>query len=126
MRSKDKGNRGERKTVKEIREVFPDSNTRRGDQSRSGKDAPDVFLDGYWIEVKTEKARPSWGKYESAMKQADEAKESSPVTSVVVFRENFRAPMAAIRVEDLFSLGGGKQIVLLPWLSLLGIIKDAS
>lgn len=52
--SRDKGKRGERTTVKEIKAAFPNlKDLKRGWQSRRGHDDPDVcgFYD-FWIEVK--------------------------------------------------------------------------
>lgn len=48
---RDKGKRGEREAALVWRDIYPDA--KRGLQSRTGTDAPDIEGTPWWIEVKT-------------------------------------------------------------------------
>lgn len=50
--SRRKGVAFERELVQRFREALPESGARRGLQSRSGKEAPDVEVPPFWIEAK--------------------------------------------------------------------------
>lgn len=52
LASRRKGADFERELVRTFREVMPDSGVRRGLQSRSGEEVPDVELPCFWLEAK--------------------------------------------------------------------------
>ena len=63
---REKGKRFERTVARRLRDCMPGADVRRGWQSRSGQDAPDVTADPFWVECKHQ-SRPSIG---AAIRQA--------------------------------------------------------
>ena len=132
-----KGQRGERATVHELQAALGDRYVvRRGHQSRSGRDEPDVVIEGFpralWIEVKNLGSRPSWGQQLAALKQAEDAALTSPyprALPIVVIRESRRPPMAVLRFTTLCDLINDEPCIVkgpatsLPWEYVLDWIE---
>ena len=107
---RDKGKRGERNTVNEIKAAWPGlaDAVKRGWQAREGYDAPDVDgVPGLWIEVKTgRKPNPR-----SALVQAEEAMNACPGraddVAIAVIRDDWEEPFVALRWRDFLAIAKG-------------------
>lgn len=94
--SRRKGKAGEREVAKILRPLWPD--VKRGWQSRSGEDAPDVDGSPYWVEVK----RTERENIRSAYNQGMEATDGRPV---LVFSRRSRTPwLVTMDVETFKAL----------------------
>lgn len=95
--SRRKGQRGEREFLHRLQHLYPDA--RRGNQSRSGQDEPDIELTPWWIECKTY-ARISAFRH---LAQAEADTDGRPV--LVRLREDGDTRAAVlIREEDFLAL----------------------
>lgn len=100
---RNKGKRGERKVVNEIKKVFPEfaDDLRRGWQSRQGDDDPDVVgLPGAWVEVK-------FGKLpnpRAALAQAIRDSAGKKVTPVAVIIDNRKPPFVVLTLADFLPM----------------------
>lgn len=97
-RSRTKGRVFERLVAKLLRAVWPEA--KRGFQSRSGREAPDVDGTDLWIETK-HGARVN---IRAAMRQALAATDGRPV--VVVSREDRGEVLVTMRFEDWLRVAG--------------------
>lgn len=98
---REKGKRGERATVNEVKDAFPwlGEAIKRGWQARAGDDAPDVDgVPGIWIECKAG-AKPN---PRAALQQAIAACKTR--VPVVVIRDDRKEPFAVMRWPDLLRL----------------------
>jgi|10_taG_2_1085330.scaffolds.fasta_scaffold19785_7 hypothetical protein len=102
-RSRDKGAGWERELAKILREAgFAEA--KRGFQSRSGSDAPDVVLSDFWVEAKVG-ARTNPKK---ALEQATDAERDYDDTSripVAVTRDDRKKAMVTMWLTDWIKLG---------------------
>lgn len=87
-----KGKRVERAVAELIRRVFPDA--KRGWQSRSGRDAPDIDCTPYWFEVKGGKCPNP----RAALKQAIE--DTDGRVPVVIVKDDRCEPFVVMRLSD--------------------------
>lgn len=87
-----KGRRVEREMADLMRRVFPDA--KRGFQSRSGRDAPDVEHTPYWVECKGG-ACPN---PRAALRQAQEATDGRPV--LVIIKDDRCEPFVVMTLKD--------------------------
>ena len=131
--SRDKGRRGEQQTARELQAALGSGViVRRGTQSRTGRDEPDLVVEGrpWWIEVKTWGSRKSWGDHVDALHQAEHACLESDDPSQIawaVVRENRRPPMVVARVGVLTAISAGQldplhyggMIAKVTWASIL-------
>lgn len=104
-KSREKGKRGERETADEIRQALPHlaDKVKRGWQTRSGSDAPDVAgLPGYWLEVKTTMR----GNAKAALEQATRDKTATD-TPLAVLRDTRKRPYAVMWWDDMLRLIAG-------------------
>lgn len=94
--SRRKGKTWEREVAALLRPIYP--NAKRGFQSRSGRDAPDVDGTPFHIEAKHGKCVNVRG----ALKQALDATDGRPV--VVIAKDNRSDPFVVMRFEDWLAL----------------------
>lgn len=107
---RDKGKRGERSTVNEVKAAWPGlaDAVKRGWQAREGFDAPDVDgVPGLWIEVKAgKKPNPR-----SALLQAEEARAACPGrcldVAIAVIRDDREEPFVVLRWADFLEIAKG-------------------
>ncbi len=98
-RSRRKGASFERWVVRRFREVFGTMQVRRGFQSRSGREAPDVDTPHFWIECKREKSTNP----KSALQQAADAARKG-YAPLAVCKDDRREPIVALYLEDFIDL----------------------
>ena len=92
---------------------------RRGQQTREGRDDPDVVVEGMplWVEVKTWGARHSWPAHVEALHQAETAMAASEEPCripIAVIRESRRPAMVVLRLEAARWLVEGMP----PWINV--------
>jgi hypothetical protein len=96
-----KGANFERELVKRFKIVFPDYNVRRGFQSRSGTEAPDVETPVFWVEAKRGK-KPS---VRNALAQATSDAPKGRIPLVVVKDDRKRAHVT-LDLDDFLEIIG--------------------
>lgn len=95
---RDKGKRWEQAVARMFREAMPGVSVRRGWQSRSGSDAPDVEVPKWWVECKSGKMPNP----RAALRQAVEATDGR--TPVAVIKDDRQEPFVAMRLADFLEL----------------------
>ena len=103
-KSRTKGARWEREVAIMLRDAMPGAEVKRGWQSRSGSDAPDVDCPCWWIECKVGKRPNLFG----ALHQAEEAAEGDRQkrAPVVVAKRDREPPVLAMRLDAWLELVG--------------------
>lgn len=99
--SRRKGHRFERELVHQFREAMPGAEVRRGFQSRSGEEAPDVECPVFWIEAKRGK-KPN---VRAALKQANNATPKGRIP-VAVIRDDREEAFVALSLDDFLDFVG--------------------
>ncbi len=99
--SRRKGQQWERELVHLFREAMPGAEIRRGLQSRSGEEVPDVDCPVFWVEAKRGK-KPN---VRGALKQAIDAAPKGRMP-VAVIRDDRSEPFAVLNLADFLDLVG--------------------
>ena len=99
LRSRRKGAAWERALVRMFREVMPRAEIRRGLQSRSGQEVPDIEVPCLWIEAKRHRRT----NIKAALRQA---METSPKGRwpVAVCKDDHQPAVVAMQLEDFLDL----------------------
>ena len=99
--SRDKGARGERQLVADLREVFPEFEVKRGlGQARGGEEVPDIAgIPNWHIESKCGKKQNPRAALAQAIAQAKEGH-----TPVAVVRDDHKEPFALLLWEDFLQV----------------------
>jgi hypothetical protein len=95
LHSRRKGANYERELVHRFREVMPGAAIRRGLQSRSGGEVPDVECPVFWIEAKRGKKPNVRAALEQAITAAPEGN-----VPVAVIRDDKSEAFVALRLDD--------------------------
>ncbi len=101
LASRRKGADFERELVRTFREVMPDSGVRRGLQSRSGEEVPDVELPCFWLEAK----RHQRTNVKAALRQAVEAAPKGR-WPMAVCKDDRQPAIVAMYLDDFLDLLG--------------------
>ena len=96
---REKGKRWEREVASRFREAMPGTHVKRGWQTRSGEDAPDVDCPPFWIECKVGKAPPVLPALEQAERDAPRGR----VPIGVVKRDRTR-PVVVLGLDDFLEI----------------------
>ena len=97
--SRRKGATFERELVHLFRDAMPGAEVRRGLQSRSGDEVPDVDCPVFWPEAK----RGHKPNVRGALKQAIDAAPQGRIP-VAVIRDDRAAPFAVLQLDDFLDL----------------------
>lgn len=97
--SRRKGANYERELVHRFREVMPNAEIRRGLQSRSGEEMPDVECPVFWIEAK----RGRKPNIRTALRQAEGDAPKGRIPIAVV-RDDYQPALVALPLEDFLAL----------------------
>jgi hypothetical protein len=97
--SRRKGATFERELVHLFRDAMPGAEVRRGLQSRSGDEVPDVDCPVFWPEAK----RGRKPNVRGALKQAIDAAPQGRIP-VAVIRDDRTAPFAVLQLDDFLDL----------------------
>jgi len=100
-RSRRKGAHFERKMVRAFRDALGDVSVRRGFQARSGTEAPDVDVPGWWPECKHHRRV----NVVAALAQAAVAAPPGR-TPVAICKHDREPPLVALHLADLLALLG--------------------
>lgn len=84
-----------------FREIFGNDQVRRGLQSRSGEEVPDVEVPCFWIECKREKRTNP----RAALMQAADAATKGRIP-IAVCKDDRRDPIVTLLLEDFLELVG--------------------
>lgn len=97
--SRRKGANYERELVRRFKAVMPKADIRRGLQSRSGQEVPDIECPVFWIEAK----RGRKPNIRAALQQAegDAPKDRIPLAIV---RDDYQSALVALPLEDFLDL----------------------
>lgn len=98
-RSRRKGSAFERALVHRFREAMPNATVRRGLQSRSGDEVPDVELPCFWLEAKHHHRT----NIRAAMRQAMAACPPDR-WPVAVCKDDHASPLVTMQLEDFLEL----------------------
>jgi hypothetical protein len=98
-RSRRKGAGFERWTAKTFREALGDESIRRGFQARSGAEAPDVDVPGWWIECKHHRRVNVFAALAQAVAVAPAGR-----TPIAVVKNDREEPIVALRLADFLAL----------------------
>jgi hypothetical protein len=101
LRSRRKGANFERALAIRFREVMPGATVRRGLQSRSGEEAPDVDVPCFWLEAKRHKRT----NIKAALRQAHD--DAPPGRWPIAVCKDDREPaIVAMALDDFLDLVG--------------------
>lgn len=98
-RSRRKGHDFEREIVHRFREVFGEDNVRRGLQSRSGEEVPDVEVPCFWIECKREKRTNPKAALKQAMGDAPKGR-----IPIAICKDDRQETTVTLLLEDFLDL----------------------
>ena len=99
--SRRKGHDWEREVATRFREIFGNEQVRRGLQSRSGEEVPDVEVPCFWIECKREKRTNP----RAALTQAVDAATKGRIP-IAVCKDDRRDPIVTLLLDDFLELVG--------------------
>jgi hypothetical protein len=98
-RSRRKGARFERAIVHRFREVMPGTEIRRGLQSRSGEEVPDVDVPCFWPELKHHRRTNVRAALEQAVTTAPKGR-----WPIAVCKDDQKPALVAMDLEDFLDL----------------------
>jgi len=99
--SRRKGHDWEREVAARFRAVFGENAVRRGLQSRSGEEVPDVEVPCFWVECKREKRTNPKAALMQAVASAPKGR-----IPVAMCKEDRCEPMATLLLDDFLDLVG--------------------
>lgn len=97
--SRRKGAAWERELVRRFREVMPGAEVRRGLQSRSGEEVPDVDCPVFWPEAK----RGRQPNVRAALRQAEASAPKGRIPLAVI-RDDRAEPFVVLGLDDFLEL----------------------
>ena len=100
--SRRKGRAFEQELVQQFREALPETEVRRGLQSRSGREAADVDAPPFWVEAKRGKKPNVRGAFAQAVETAPEGR-----IPVAVIRDDREAAFAVLSLSHFLQLARG-------------------
>lgn len=93
--SREKGKRWEREVARMLREVMPGAEIKRGWQSRSGRDNPDVDCPVFWVEAKHHKLTNPREALRQAKRDAPRGR-----VPVAVCKDDRKPPFIVMLLDD--------------------------